>query len=233
MAKTNIIENLFSYFPYIALGSAFLPVFLFFVHWEKCKDSRALWAIILYDILVDFLIAYGTGVTHHKVKITLYAAFTFFEYLAFAYFIFLQIRKAAFKKFMGFASFVFLIFIIVYYVTVKFSNIDSIPIGFEIILVLIFSFYYLYEQMTQSSNLFIYSTSTFWVVLGIVLYMAGNFFIYIFAGSFLTRAQLNDYWYITNIFSIVKNIFFCIAILIHTKPSKDKFNYNIDLSRLN
>ena len=230
MAKTNIIENLF---VYLAIFAPFVPILLFMFNWKGCKTSRPLWTIILYCFFVDFLISYAMGYAHHKVKITLYAAFTFFEYLAFAYFIFLYIRKRAFKKLILFASLVFLAFIIVYYLTVPFNNIDSIPIGFETILVMIFSFYYLYEEMNNSSTLFIYSKPAFWIVIGIVLYLAGNFFIYIFAGSFLTKAEIRHYWFITNIFSIIKNVFFCIAILIHTKPTKNTLNYSLDLSSLN
>lgn len=231
MAKTNIIENLFSY---LAIYSAFLPILFFVLNWKKCRELRPLWVIVLYAFFVDFLISYAVDFVPHKpLKISLYACFTFFEYLAFAYFIFLQVKRKAFKKFMLFASAVFLVFIISYYLTVKFRNIDSIPIGFETILILIYSFYYLYEEMNDSSTLFIYSKYTFWVIIGIVLYLAGSFFIYIFAGSFLTKAEIREYWFITNIFWIIKNVFFCIAILIHTKPSKNKLNYHLDLSSLN
>ena len=231
MAKTNIIENLF---VYLAILTPFFPIFLFLINWKKCSSERSLWTIVLYGFFVDFLISYAMGFVAHKpLKITLYASFTFFEYLAFAYFLYLHIRKKSFKKFMLTASASFLVFIVVYYLTVRFRNIDSIPIGFETILILVFSFYYLYEQINDSSTLFIYSKYTFWVIIGIVLYLAGSFFIYIFAGSFLTKAEIKEYWYITNIFSVIKNVFFCIAILIHTKPSKNKLSYNFDLSSLN
>lgn len=230
MAKTNIIENLFSY---IAIFSSFLPILLFVVKWKKCKASKPLWIIILYAFFIDFLVNYAVDFFSHKpVKVALYASFTFFEYLTFATFVFLHIKSKFFEKFMLFASIAFLLFIAIYYLTVKFKFIDSIPIGFETILIMIFCFYYLYQEMNDSSTLFIYNKFTFWIVIGMVLYLAGNFFIYIFAET-LSRKEVREYWYITNIFSIVKNIFFSIAILIHTKPSKENLNYQLDLSQLN
>ncbi len=230
LAKTNIIENLF---PYIAVYSSFLPIALFALNWKKCKDSRPLWVIILYAFFVDFLINYAVDfVPHSPVKRTLYASYTFFEFLAFAYFLFLHIKKKQFRDLITFASLGFLIFIVAYNLIVKYKFIDSIPIGVETILIMIFAFYYLYEELKDSSTLFIYSKPVFWIIFGIVIYLAGNFFIYIFAES-LKRHEVQQYWYITNIFTIIKNIFFSIAILLHTKSPKQKHNYDIDLSSLN
>ncbi|HEX2533784.1 MAG TPA: hypothetical protein VHK69_08615, partial [Chitinophagaceae bacterium] len=64
----------------------------------------------------------------------------------------------------------------------------------------------------DTSTLFIYSKFTFWIVLGIIMYLAGSFFIYIFAAQ---RPETRDYWYLTNVFSIFKSILFTIAFIIH------------------
>ncbi len=100
------------------------------------------------------------------------------------------------------------------------KNIDSVPIGIETILILIYSFYYFYEQINDTSNLFIYITYQFWIVIGIMIYLAGSFFIYIFANH-VDRQTLNQYWFLTNVFYVIKNILFVVAILIHVKQSKN------------
>jgi hypothetical protein len=171
-------------------------------------------------------------VGHGGIKLTLYAAFTFFEYLSFAYFLFLQIKNNTFKKYMSYLSVMFCIFIVVYSLTVKFKSIDSVPIGIETILIIIFSFYYLYEEMNDTTTLFIYNKPAFWIILGIVLYLAGSFFIYIFA-SYLKQEEVKKYWPITNGFSILKHIFFCIAIYKLSKTSKGDLTYRQDISYLN
>ena len=93
------------------------------------------------------------------------------------------------------------------------------PIGFETILILIFSFYYLYEQMNDNQNLFIYSNYSFWVILGFMIYLAGSFFIYIFANQ---TQEAIKYWYFTNIFSILKDLFFIIALLLNAHGTVKK-----------
>lgn len=97
--------------------------------------------------------------------------------------------------------------------------IDSIQIGIETIIILVFSFYYLYERMNDTTTLYIYSNFHFWVILGVVLYLSGSFFIYIFADS-LPKNEVEKYWVVTNILSIIKNIFFAIAIVVNSKPPK-------------
>ena len=129
-------------------------------------------------------------------------------------------------------SLVFLTFIIIYHLSVKFRYIDSVPIGVETIFVFIFAFYHFYEELTGSSTLFVYQKPDFWITFGIVFYLAGSFFIYIYAST-LTKTEVQQYWYITNIFSILKNLFFCIGILLHTKPPRDNNRYELDLSSLN
>jgi uncharacterized Tic20 family protein len=115
---------------------------------------------------------------------------------------------------------------------VKVRGIDSIPIGIEAILILIFSFYYLYEQMKDTETLFVYSRYTFWIVLGMMLYLAGSFFIYIYASQ-LPPNQVGKYWIFTNIFSILKNIIFAIAIFINASEKANNSKTNFKLYSLN
>jgi hypothetical protein len=130
------------------------------------------------------------------------------------------------------ASVIYVIFYISYLFINKTGFLAvSVPIGVETIFILTFSFYYLYEQMNDTTTLFIYNKPPFWIILGIVLYLAGSFFIYLFA-SYLTADELKKFWVITNLFSILKNILFCIAIYINAKPSKEILQYDLELSSL-
>ena len=182
--------------------------------------------------LAGFVINYIITITSRD-NTFLYESFTLIEFILFSFFIYSQLNNKSGKRAIIVGGIVFTIFFLIYTLLGKsVKGIDSIPIGVEAIIILGFSFYYLYERMNDTTTLFIYNTYQFWVVLGIVLYLAGSFFIYIFA-SILSTADINKYWFITNIFSILKNIFFCIAIYIHAKPSKESIQYNLELSRLN
>lgn len=229
MAKTKTIENLFNY---LASYSAFLPILFFLLHFKKSRSNKALWVIILYSIyiyLTDLGLLY---LDHIQSRVFLYSSFTFFEYLFFVCALFIFIKNKIFKKIIIAISILFTAFIIIYNLSTKIQGIDSIPIGVEAILILVFSFYYLYEQMKDTESLFIYSRSSFWIVLAMVLYLAGSFFIYIYASQ-LPDDAVARYWIFTNVFSILKNIFFTIAIIINSKHSVKKRSVNYNLSVLN
>jgi hypothetical protein len=155
------------------------------------------------------------------------------EYSLFAGFIYHQLKNKNAKRILSVSILLFTIFLSLFTIFFKGKTfIDSIPIGVETILILAFGFYFLYEQTNDTTTLFIYNKPAFWVIFGMILYLAGSFFIYIFA-NYTTRTVIEPYWFITNIASIVKNIFFCIAIYINAKPSKESIKYNLELSQLN
>lgn len=117
---------------------------------------------------------------------------------------------------MIYISLLFIGFLIYFIATSHFSRIDSIPIGIESLIIISFSFYYLYEQMRNPTNLFIYNNYIFWILIGIVMYLAGSFFIYIY-GEQLDTAEWRKYRYLTLVFYNLRGIFFAISILVFIK----------------
>jgi hypothetical protein len=161
----------------------------------------------------------------------LYDSFTLIEFLFFGWFLHSQLKNNTSKKMVGLSCIVFTLFYIGFICYTKSAAdtssiptdqvvMDSVPIGVETIIMLSFSFYFLYERTKDTTTLFIYNTYQFWIVLGIVLYLAGSFFIYIFS-NYLSGAEVRKYWVITNIFSILRTLFFVIAIIYHSKPPKN------------
>ena len=157
----------------------------------------------------------------------------FFESLFFAVFFYSVIKKEHLRKWIVIVTVIFSVSLISYYYYTYFilsQNpwIDSIPIGFETIIVFIFSFFYFFEQMNDTTSLFIYNKPSFWGVLGILLCLAGSFFVYIFANQ-IDRNELGKYWIITNISVLIRNIFFALAIFIQSKQSlkRPPKNYNL------
>ena len=98
------------------------------------------------------------------------------------------------------------------------KSIDTFPIGFETILVLVFTFYFFYEQLKESVTP-IYDQFFFWIAIGIIVYLCGSFFMYIL-GNDIPRKQLEEYWFITFIFESIKNLFFVMAGVVFLKRSK-------------
>jgi hypothetical protein len=173
----------------------------------------------------------------------IYDFFTLLEFLLFSGFLIFQLQSATAKRVLQALCVVFSIcyFGFVFYtkglvaassIPINTVMIDSIPIGVETIIILPFSFYFLYERTKDTNTLFIYETYQFWIVLGIVLYLAGSFFIYIFSNS-LTPSDVRKYWVITNMFSILRSLFFVVAILKLTRPNKNTYFHELEMTYLN
>lgn len=227
MAKTKTIENLFNY---LAFFSDLLPVVIFLAYLKTIRKERAIWVIISY-LLFDFLInlallEFIPPRFHNKT----YPIATFFESLFFAYFFYLILKKKSLKRLVAIASVLLALTSLVYYfynyyyaytVLRRTIHLDSVPIAIETIAIFLFSFFYFFEQINDTENLFIYNKPSFWSVLGILLYLAGSFFVYISANS-ISIQQLQQYWVITNISSFLKNVFFVIAILLTVNQTLKK-----------
>ncbi len=185
---------------------------------------------LLFDFFANLSLLYVIPLSFHNY---IYPIFTFAESLFFAGFFYAIIKKQTLKKQVVAITAVFSVLLIVYYYYTYFflqsrPVLDSIPIGIETILIFVFAFLYFFEQMNDTTDLFIYSKPSFWAVLGILLYLSGSFFIYIFANQ-IDFKELGKYWIITNIASILKNIFFAIAVYIQANQSlkkSSKKNYN-------
>jgi len=112
-----------------------------------------------------------------------------------------------------FVSIAFTFFLFIYSYASNFKQIDTVNVGVETIIIIIFSFYFLYELTNENKIFFIYNDYRFWIIIGMVIYLAGSFFIYIYADQ-LSVSEMKQFWFLTWIFYIIKGITFSIAILI-------------------
>jgi hypothetical protein len=94
--------------------------------------------------------------------------------------------------------------------------VDSIAIGIETLLVIIFSVLFFLEQLREEVSNYIYLTEKFWVILGFLIYLTGSFFIYLYADN-VSKKELRHFWYITFILNTIKNIFFFIGLYLTSK----------------
>jgi hypothetical protein len=217
MAKT--IEDLFILLLFL---TDLLFILCFFLFFKKSKLEKPLLALFLYCLL-DIIVNSITELPVSRLLLFIsYAFFTAFEYLVFAFILWLNIKNNTFRKLIAYISIFFVIFLCFYNSITEPRSIDSIPIGMETIFILIYSFYYLYEQMKETNNFFIYNKYQFWIVTGIMIYLSGAFFIYIFANQ-VDKVTLNKFWFLTNAFYVIKNIFFGIGLMTLIKKPKKTF----------
>lgn len=213
---TKTIENLFKYLHHL---SNLVVLLTFFFSVYKAKKEKGLAAIVIYcfaDLLMNSVPYFRPS---RPVFYMVGAFFTFAEYSLFTFFIWANLNSKKAKNLILLASLVFFLVITYYNIRTSFHNIDSVPIGAETILILVFSFYYLYEQMSNTNNLFIYTQYQFWIIVGFLIYLAGSFFVYIYASQ-IDHDLLTQYWFLTNVFYVLMTSFFTVGILVSKKKIK-------------
>lgn len=180
------------------------------------------YVVVLYNILFFLLNLYYAPLTEiSKTAKTLYfLSYTFLEYFIFAFILYYNISNKIFKKLILALSALFIVFIISFYLSSSIKLIDSIPIGIESILIFIFIFYYFFQSLRNNTT-FVYQNTSFWLIVGILIYLGGTFFFNIL-GNNINNEDVNKYWYFSYIGDILKNIFFSIAILFLARNPKDK-----------
>lgn len=182
------------------------------------REKKTLWVIFfycLYTFLNDTLL-----MSNHLKKMvsiavttkTILSFFTIVEFTLFGIFFYRVLEKSLVKKIILIVAPVFLVFDIAYNFSSHLSF-DSIPVTIESILVISLCIYYFFEQLNKMQHEFIYSKPEFWAVAGIMLYLAGTFFLFVQAGALSHTTQIT-FWVINLGCNVLKNIMFAVAFSI-------------------
>lgn len=150
------------------------------------------------------------------------SSFTIIEYLFFAYYLFHILKNRKFKVFLTLSSIVFLVVAtlnLVRLLTTSAGNFDAIPISVGSIILIIVSILYLFEAIQDPEIIFVYSKQSFWIIIGIMIYFSGTFFLFLQYDS-LTQDEKNSFWIISIICFVLKNIFFSISFTL--KPENQQ-----------
>src|SRR5690349_4458385 len=139
---TKSIENLFLYL--VACFDLSIILLIFF-YLSKLKPNKIVWLLVFYCCLNSITNWVSNSNPHNYYVI--YVIFTFLEYLTFAAIITLLIKNRNFKKLVILLSVAFSVVVFIHYEAGKSQRIDSIPIGIETILIILYAFYYLYEEI--------------------------------------------------------------------------------------
>jgi len=73
--------------------------------------------------------------------------------------------------------------------------------------------FFLFQELNNPHTLFIYQNSNFWFVFGILMYLAGNFFLFLQASN-VSAEDRDAYWSINFICNILKNLLFALAFYL-------------------
>ena len=227
---------------FFSLYSPLIPILLFLLYF-KSSIKTVLWVFFIYSIYAfandnvliaiqakyfqdpsqKYLISYNT---------ILLQVFTLLEYLFFSIFFYIILKTSVLKKIIFGFSILFSLFCIYFIAQKGVKEFDSIQTSIEGTLIIIYSIFYFYEQMNSSQVSFIYQGFRFWIVFGILIYMAGNLFLFTYAST-LPQELRNQYWIINFVSNILKNILFAVAIFIQAKSMTEKPNLPDPFENLN
>lgn len=224
MEKSKIIEELFYYI--VAFSYLVLPVSFFFL---KNKKRNLLPILLLaYGVVCFcflFFYEYYSADLPRTTKHYLRAFYTFFEYAAFAFLFWANLRNRLLKNLIVIFSISFLLFQVVYSITSKVQRLDSIPIGIETILILVYIFFFFYEFSKNLTSTYIYNHYCFWIAVGVLIYLGGSLFFYLSINQ-LSKDERIAFGNFTYVAEIIKNILFALSLFIYGRYSFEKTEKN-------
>lgn len=229
-----------SLITYISNFSDLLPLafFLLFKKNNKEKSLRVIFYYVLYCIINEAIGYYFYEIRFKNIFIV-FAVYTVVEFSFFCLFYYYAMPSGAIKKaVLPIWSLFFTFSCIDFFLINQMNAFDSITSGVESIFIILLCIYYLAVQLKGSNNLFVYSTSNFWIVITFLIYLSGTFFLYIMTENMIKdRAFRIQYLIINSSFNILKNVLLSIAMLMKEAPPNeqakriknwdDKFSYNL------
>jgi hypothetical protein len=180
--------------------------------------NTVLLILSIYGIICCSFLAFYDLIPKTKTKY-FQSAYTFFEYSVFASIFWFNIHEKKVKRLIAALSVGFFLFCFIYLLTSHTKRrLDSIPIGIETILILLFIIYFLYEFSKRLTDLYIYNHYGFWISVGILIYLGGSFFFNILVNH-MDRKQLELFYNLALGTEILKNILFSLGIILFGKKS--------------
>jgi len=199
------------------LISSLLPIVSFFFLKEK---KSGLWVIFFYLIYSLFSDLFLNHIYDKIAPFFGFRMFTIVEYSAVTYYFYQILRNTTVRQIVPVISLLFVGYCIYDLISSKFSHFDSIPVAIEAILIIGFCIIVLFEKIKRIDTLFIYSTSDFWIVVSLLIYFAGTFFVFIYAQKYYgNESFFMNYQVINSTFLILKNILLVIAFFMRERPS--------------
>ena len=138
------------------------------------------------------------------------SALTIIEYSLFSFFIYLSYKDKVFKYILIVCSLLFYVIAVINILSKRSASFDSLSASLEASLLILFSIFFLYEQIKDPTIFYIYNSKRFWIIIAFLLYFSSILFLFIYAFTF-TSQQHKSYCRINNIFDTIKNLLFTVA----------------------
>ena len=177
---------------------------------RKSKKEPFIILLVLYGVIFFLFLHYYYSLPKSFRKFQ-QAIYTLLEFCFFSYIIWYSIRNKKLQRVVSISTILFICFHVSYFVISKPQKLDSIPIGVETIIILFLAFLYFQQFFKYNLNNNIYEYPSFWLVVGIIIYLGSSFFFNMLVNH-ISQEQFEKYWHYTYIPEILKNILFGFVI---------------------
>lgn len=226
--KIQTIEKLF--FTYL-LEYSYLFLLLAY-SLSKAKKVPNYLLIGIYGVIFFVLLHYYDLIPSSFMKRYQYI-YTFLEYGFLTVLIFNFIKNIPVRRFILIISALFIVFQIVHFQITKKQKLDSVVIAVETIIIFLFILLYLRQFFKDNVTNNIYEFPSFWIVVGILIYLGFGFFFNILVNC-VPQEQFDTYWHFTFIPEIIKNLLFGMVVLGYPSPAIEnkKNKIRVDIPNL-
>lgn len=198
--------------------SFLLPLIAIAVYFKKIRWTSPLIALVSYQIIFFLLNFFIKSIAKLGPWATdvYYFSYTLIEFSIYSFLLAAFTENKKFKLIVFTLGIFFLGFLIWFYTNSSVNRVDSIPIGVESLLTFGYIFYFFYQYFVKVKDTFVYMDPSFWIIVGILLYLGSTFFFNILA-NYLSSDHINNYWFLTYIGDIFRNILFTISISVFVR----------------
>ncbi len=201
-----------------------LPV-LFFLMFYKRNTPRKLVRVIVLLVIISFfstLLISVLGANHiHNAWVQ--DIYLLIETIILIYFFSKCIPEIFKFKYAIILSSAFSILWLLNNLKMNFATVEPISYVLEVIIIMVLSTIFFYRQTNMPKMLFVYESSFFWIVIGQFIYLTGTLFLYLYWHKLSKEDQIK-YYYLNDVFSVIRSVLLSIAMIIKEKQDKPPVN---------
>jgi hypothetical protein len=204
---------------------------------KKSLRDTGLWVIFIYlcyGVVTEAINTYYNLVYDDNPYFN-FDLFSIVEYILLTIYIRRIVRNKTFKTIILVSLVLFVPYATYNLFGPYYKKFDSVSTSLESILLIIYAIFYLFEQITKPNHIFFYSIPEFWVIVTILLYFSGTFFLGLYASGLLDTDKDFHYGYqlIGASFDILKNLLLGVAMVVKGNIEDNNIPRNSHKEHLN
>ena len=206
---------------------------MYFFKKNNSKDIKVffVYTLLLFTSIIAVL-TFRYFLKSYQTYLIFYRCFIILEFALISLYFAKNITQVKIRIFIRLLIVPFSTYSVYDYITSINQDFTYYPLVLECLLFPIIIILFFHEKIKYSTKYPIYLSSGFWIAVGFLIFSTGNFFLFLFSKILLQNLDnKNMYNIIYGFFTILKNIFLCVAVIVskNSKITVDSSNISINL----